>query len=105
MPADSVERYGLTRDEAAEAVGMSKRAWDRSWKAGRAPEPSYPFTRDRNPRWSKDELRAWVAWGYPATSAWGPIWKELRARAFDAFVECPVLAGLGQKPGGDPHGA
>ena len=76
MQAESIEPAGLTGDDAI-FVGMSRRSWDELWKSGGAPDASRPFAGARNPRWSKDELRAWVAWGYPAIERWRPIWAKL----------------------------
>lgn len=77
MSVESTEQFGLTAIQAADAANMSRRSFDDAWKSDRAPQPSRPFGSERNPRWSIDEIRGWVAWGYPALERWQPIWRTM----------------------------
>ena len=77
MQADTDEQYGLNAADSARAAGMSRRSFDEAWKGERAPQPSRPFEGTRNPRWSRDEIRCWVAFGYPPLERWRPIWRSL----------------------------
>lgn len=77
MQADHLAPIGLTACQAAEYVGMSRRAWGTLCANEGAPEAYLPFRTKRHPRWSRDELRAWVAYGYPPRSKWKPTWAKL----------------------------
>lgn len=77
MQADTIEPVGLTADQACLFVGMSRRAFDELWKNEQAPPAYHPFRGVRNVRFSKDELRAWVAHGYPPLERWRQIWAKL----------------------------
>jgi predicted DNA-binding transcriptional regulator AlpA len=62
----------LKRPDAAAFCGMSTTEFGQRYRAGELPAPS----RFGNgvPRWSRDELRAWMAHGCPPVERWGKVW-------------------------------
>ena len=63
-PAD---RLAVDAKEAAALLGISERHFRDLNTTGRVPEP---IRLGKSPRWSVDELRAWLAAGGPARERW-----------------------------------
>ncbi|MEO1699613.1 MAG: hypothetical protein AAFU73_20155 [Planctomycetota bacterium] len=70
----------LQVDAAARLCGMCRQEWDRLWKSERAPQPIRHNGPRSKPRWSADELRAWIAWGQPPLAQWRKIWSEMLSK-------------------------
>lgn len=78
MPHDHpIEPCALVKSEAAKFLSMSERDFDRRWQDEEAPQPMKGPEKKSRPRWSRDELRAWIAHGGPPLERWRPIWREM----------------------------
>ena len=67
------DRLAVDAKEAAALLGISERHFRDLNSAGRVPEP---IKLGKSPRWSVDELRAWLAAGGPARERWDAVKKS-----------------------------
>lgn len=70
----------VTLAGAASLVGLSRSTFDAWDRAEFSPRPAVLSGRRY---WSKDELRAWMAWGCPTRAAWSRTWPRVRRELLD----------------------
>ncbi|MEL6430006.1 MAG: hypothetical protein AAFQ53_05435 [Bacteroidota bacterium] len=79
MTHDQIESCGLDVRSAAAFVGMSRSEFEKRVALEQAPAGRRIGSTKAKPRWSIDELRAWVAHGYPPADRWRAIWAKMLA--------------------------